>query len=84
MIRRAPTQIPMSDLDVQDVRDIIEAEKEIQKREQDLATKIRSLTDNPNITEADTEMLESIRKIKEEREIRLGLRPGGAVSMMIN
>jgi plasmid stabilization system protein ParE len=66
----------MSDLDVQDVRDIIEAEQEIQKREQDLATKIRGLTDNPAITDADAEILESIRKVKEEREIRLGIRPG--------
>ncbi|KAK7472699.1 hypothetical protein VKT23_000810 [Stygiomarasmius scandens] len=75
MIRRSPTQIPMSDMDVQDVRDMVEAEKEIQKRESELASKMKALADNPNMTDADADMLNNIRKVKEERERRLGIRP---------
>ncbi|THV02433.1 hypothetical protein K435DRAFT_963156 [Dendrothele bispora CBS 962.96] len=75
MIRRSPTQIPMSDLDVQDIRDMVEAEKEIQKREAELADQMKALADNPNMTDADNQMLENIRKIKEERERRLGIQP---------
>ncbi|TFK73918.1 hypothetical protein BDN72DRAFT_834246 [Pluteus cervinus] len=68
MIRRNPTLIPMSDLDVQDIRDMIEIEQQQAEAESSIQQK----------EQAADEMSDAARAAhaKQERARRLGLQTG--------
>ncbi|KAJ3865717.1 hypothetical protein EV359DRAFT_9318, partial [Lentinula novae-zelandiae] len=65
MIRRNPTLIPMNDNDVQDIRDIVNKGKVDPEGNEVLAAKMKKLADNPNFTNEDQKMLDSMRMWKE-------------------
>ncbi|KAJ7178367.1 hypothetical protein C8R43DRAFT_973112 [Mycena crocata] len=64
MIRRNPTLISMSDLDVQDVRDVIAK----QKTDTALLQKMKRMADNPDMEKEDLEMLEQLKTRYGDRE----------------
>jgi len=66
MIRRQPTLIPMTDEDVQDVRDMA-------KQKTDLSNQslLSNMTDNSSVTREDVEMKDGVSKAE-----RLGLDSG--------
>lgn len=69
MIRRSPTLIPMSDLDVQDIRNLVEYEQQ----------QSSAISDQPEKQPQDNaEMSDSARaaQAKQERARRLGLAAG--------
>ena len=80
MIRRTPTMIPMTDLDVQDVRDMVAKQKAEAQKSHSLMLKLKRMSENPNMTEEDKQMFMEITSglsaIKESRAKRLGLEPG--------
>ena len=76
MIRRNPTLIPMSDNDVQDIRDIANKDKHDLTEEQSLAIKMKRMADNPNFTSEDEKMLESMRKWTEREFAEKNVKPG--------
>lgn len=78
MIRREPTLIPMTDSDVQDVRDMVAKQKADLANHQALVAKMKRLADNPNMTSEDKEMYEQMKKALNERNKakRLGLDTG--------
>ncbi|KAJ3918053.1 hypothetical protein F5877DRAFT_4689, partial [Lentinula edodes] len=65
MIRRNPTLIPMNDNDVQDIRDIVNKGKVDPEGNEVLAAKMKKLADNPNFTNEDQKMLDSMKMWKE-------------------
>ncbi|KAJ6625452.1 hypothetical protein B0H10DRAFT_2211784 [Mycena sp. CBHHK59/15] len=71
MIRRNPTLISMSDLDVQDVRDAIAK----QKADSALMLKMKRMAENPAIDKEDMEMLDQLKARYGDKEKRLGLVP---------
>ncbi|KAF8973113.1 hypothetical protein BDZ97DRAFT_653973 [Flammula alnicola] len=76
MIRRNPTLIPMTDLDVQDVRDMVAKQKAELQNHQQLMVKMKRLADNPNMTKEDMEMFEQMKAsiaARNEKAKRLGL-----------
>jgi hypothetical protein len=82
MIRRNPTLIPMSDLDVQDVRDLVAKQKEEVLATQKTMQIMKRVAERP-LDQGDVQMFLQLkdfvtaRKEKEkEREVRLGLQPG--------
>jgi len=78
MIRRNPTLIPLTDEDVQDVRDMVAKQKADLQNHQQLMVKMKRLADNPNMSKEDMEMLEQIKGAlsRTEKNRRLGLEPG--------
>lgn len=78
MIRREPTLIPMTDSDVQDVRDKVAKQKAEMASHQALISKMKRLADNPNMTNEDREVYEQMKKSLNERNKakRLGLDAG--------
>ncbi|KAF9010528.1 hypothetical protein BDQ17DRAFT_1273079 [Cyathus striatus] len=75
MIRRSPTLIPMSDMDVQDIRDMVTNQKSNALGQQQLTTKMRRLAENPGMVKDDYDMLLHLNKTDKEKEKaqRLGL-----------
>jgi hypothetical protein len=61
MIRREPTLLSMTDLDVQDVRDMVAEQKAELANHQALLAKMRRLADNPNLTKEDVEMFDRFK-----------------------
>jgi len=78
MIRRDPTLIPMTDLDVQDVRDVVTKQKAEMANHQALIAKMKRLADNPLMTGEDMEMYEQLKEgVNEKNKARrLGLDAG--------
>ncbi|PPR05813.1 hypothetical protein CVT26_010093 [Gymnopilus dilepis] len=52
----------MSDLDVQDVRDMVIKQKEDFKNHQELMRKMRRLIENPTMSKEDQEMFEQMKE----------------------
>lgn len=73
MIRRNPTLIPMNDLDVQDIRDMVAK----QKADQQLMQKMKRLVESPDILKEDYDLITELSKDKARR---LGLDPDSAKS----
>ena len=80
MIRRNPTLIPMSDFDVQDVRDMLMKLKSDAQHHQQLLLKMKRLAENPNMEKEDLEMMEQLKvaTARYEKARRLGLEPGAS------
>ncbi|KAJ3813812.1 hypothetical protein EV368DRAFT_45028 [Lentinula lateritia] len=76
MIRRNPTLIPMNDNDVQDIRDIVNKGKVDPEGNEVLAAKMKKLADNPNFTNEDQKMLDSMRMWKEREDHERTVLPG--------
>lgn len=72
MIRREPTLILMTDLDVQDVRDVVAKQKAELANHQSLLSKMKRLADNPNLTKEDVEMFDRFKDGMSKAK-RLGL-----------
>ncbi|KAJ7268748.1 hypothetical protein B0H12DRAFT_1229638 [Mycena haematopus] len=68
MIRRTPTLISMSDLDVQDVRDVVTK----QKTDSALMLKMKRMAENPAMDNEDMEMLDQLKARYGDREKRDG------------
>jgi len=66
MIRRTPTLISMSDLDVQDVRDVLAK----QKTDSALMLKMKRMAENPAMDNEDMEMLDQLKARYGDREKR--------------
>ncbi|KAJ7747314.1 hypothetical protein B0H16DRAFT_1726085 [Mycena metata] len=73
MIRRTPTLINMSDLDVQDVRDALAK----QKTDIALMNKMKRMADNPAMDAEDMEMLDQLKARYGDRDTKgaLGANP---------
>lgn len=72
MIRRNPTLIPMTDLDVQDIRNMVAKQKEQAKA----LREVRRVAESPNIEQADLLIFKNIKAAqaqREEKDKRLGL-----------
>ncbi|KAK7005740.1 hypothetical protein R3P38DRAFT_3039340 [Favolaschia claudopus] len=77
MIRRDPTLINMSDLDVQDVREVIAK----QKTDSALMLKMKRMAENPGMDNEDLEMLEQLKAKYSDKEKR---DPAGASTSAAN
>ncbi|KAF8160799.1 hypothetical protein B0H34DRAFT_698113 [Crassisporium funariophilum] len=78
MIRRNPTMIPMSDLDVQDVRDMVAKQKSDLEKHQQLMVKMKRLAETSTMTKEDMEMFDHLKEAiarGSEKDKRLGLKP---------
>ena len=78
MIRRNPTLIQMSDLDVQDIRDLVAQQREDALHQQEALAEARRAAENPPM-EQTQDLLEKykVAEVKQqERNRRLGLDPG--------
>lgn len=75
MIRRNPTLIPMSDGDVQDVRDMVAKELETMQNRQVIMKKVQSLTEGPDMFGEGDEVFRQLLSF-EMKTKRLGLEPG--------
>ncbi|KXN91040.1 hypothetical protein AN958_03107 [Leucoagaricus sp. SymC.cos] len=62
MIRRNPTLIPLSDLEVQDVRDMYNKQKAEREKHEELLRKIKLFAQNPELLKDDPQMLEYLNK----------------------
>lgn len=82
MIRRNPTLIPMTDSDVQDVREMVAQQKEEEQKQQALVAQIKKLAEDTELSSEDSEMQEELKAAhakhdaKAEQRRRLGLDPG--------
>ncbi|RDB25291.1 hypothetical protein Hypma_007724 [Hypsizygus marmoreus] len=85
MIRRTPTLIPMSDFDVQDVRDLLARQKAEHAQHQLLMAKIKRIAENPNMEKEDFEVMEQFKAAaaRQEKARRLGLQPGTLLSYYV-
>ncbi len=61
MIRRPPTLIRMTDLDVQDVRDMVAQQKQDIEVQKTLMNKIKRVVEDPNMSPADLDLLEKYK-----------------------
>lgn len=68
MIRRSPTLISMSDLDVQDVRDVLAK----QKTDSALMLKMKRMAENPAMDSEDMEMLDQLKARYGDRDPKRG------------
>jgi hypothetical protein len=77
MIRREPTMIPMSDSDVQDVRDLVTTQTAEYERKQHIMNQMKIMAERPLADELPI-LMQIARQEKErlEREMRLGMEPG--------
>lgn len=78
MIRREPTMIPMSDSDVQDVRDLVATQTADYERKQQLMNQMKIMAERPLTDDEIPMLLQVARQEKDrlEREIRLGMEAG--------
>jgi len=72
MIRRNPTLIPMNDLDVQDIRDMVAK----QKADQQLMQKMKRLVESPEILKEDFDLMAELRGSIKDKVRRMGLDAG--------
>lgn len=86
MIRRDPTLIPVSDLEIQDIRELYNKQKADREKQDELLRKIKIFSQNPELLKDDPQMLEYLNKLtsgkqkekkQEEKSKRLGLDKGG-------
>lgn len=86
MIRRDPTLIPVSDLEIQDIRELYNKQKADREKQDELLRKIKIFSQNPELLKDDPQMLEYLNKLtsgkqkekkQEEKTKRLGLDKGG-------
>jgi len=75
MIRRNPTLIPMSDGDVQDVRDMVAKELETLQNKKAIMQKVQSLAEGPGMSEEGDEAFRQLLSF-EMKANRLGPVPG--------
>ncbi|KAH6914387.1 hypothetical protein BKA70DRAFT_1421165 [Coprinopsis sp. MPI-PUGE-AT-0042] len=81
MIRRNPTLIPMTDSDVQDVREMVAQQKEEEQKQQALVAQIKKLAEDTELASEDSEMQEELKALhakhdsKAEQRRRLGMDP---------
>lgn len=72
--------IPMTDLDVQDVRDMVAKQKANAQKTHSLMLRLKRMSENPNMTEEDKQMFMDITSglsaLKDNKAKRLGLEPG--------
>jgi hypothetical protein len=78
MIRRNPTLIPMSDSDVQDVRDLVAKQKVDGERKQRAVARMKALADTP-LKDMDMHVFNQLKELL-EREKRLGMQKGASTS----
>ena len=83
MIRRNPTLIPMSDYDVQDVRDLLTKQKGDAIQQQQLFYKMKRIAENPTMQQEDLEMMEQLRAAATKAK-RLGLGPQAGASKRVH
>lgn len=78
MIRREPTMIPMSDSDVQDVRDLVATQTAEYDRKQQIMNQMKIMAERPLTDEELPILMRVARQEKDrlERERRLGIEPG--------
>ncbi|KAF8628906.1 hypothetical protein AX15_003687 [Amanita polypyramis BW_CC] len=77
MIRRSPTLIQMSDLDVQDIRDMVAQQRE----DAQALAEVRRAAENPPAEKMETDLLEKYKAAEakqQERNRRLGLELGSS------
>ncbi|KDR75202.1 hypothetical protein GALMADRAFT_140734 [Galerina marginata CBS 339.88] len=67
----------MTDLDVQDVRDMVTKQKQDAHNHQQLMLKMKRLAENPGMTKEDQEMIDQMKEVlsRNEKAKRLGLDP---------
>jgi hypothetical protein len=77
MIRRNPTLIPMSDYDVQDIRDMLAKQKGDALQQQQLLLRMKRIAENPTMQKEDLEIMEQFKAAaaRYEKAKRLGLEP---------
>jgi len=82
MIRRNPTLIPLSDLEIQDVRDMYNEQKMEREKQEELLRKVKMFSQNPELLKEDPQMLDNLTKgmavtlkdkKQEDKAKRLGL-----------
>lgn len=82
MIRRNPTLIPLSDLEIQDVRDMYNEQKMEREKQEELLRKVKMISQNPELLKEDPQMLDNLTKgmavtlkdkKQEDKAKRLGL-----------
>ncbi|KAJ3567590.1 hypothetical protein NP233_g6279 [Leucocoprinus birnbaumii] len=82
MIRRDPTLIPLSDLEIQDVRDMYRKQRADREKHEELLRKIKMFSQNPELLKDDPQMIEYLNKSfatkqkekkQEDKVKRLGL-----------
>jgi len=85
MIRREPTMIPMSDSDVQDVRDLVATQTADYARKQQLMNQMKIMAERPLTDEEVPILMHVARQEKDrlERERRLGMEPGTSTGQTI-
>ena len=62
MIRRNPTLIPLSDLEIQDVRDVHNEQKAEREKQEELLSKVKMFSQNPELLREDPQMLDYLTK----------------------
>ncbi|KIK27946.1 hypothetical protein PISMIDRAFT_146870 [Pisolithus microcarpus 441] len=85
MLRRPPTMIPMSDSDVQEIRDLVAEQKALHEQKQKTLLQMKKIAERP-FTTNDPQAVAFLRMMserektrereKEERNKRLGISPG--------
>ncbi|PPQ99459.1 hypothetical protein CVT24_005266 [Panaeolus cyanescens] len=85
MIRRNPTLIPMTDLDVQDIREVVAKQKAEQVNMQQ---QIRRFIENPPTTREEVELFEQLKIMyaqkEKERQRKYGFANGVSFSHPIS
>ena len=87
MIRRSPTLIQMSDLDVQDIRDMVAEQREEALRLQQEQVEAKRKGEDSTTDKMDTSLLEKHKTAEakqQERNRRLGLDPGKLLLIVIH
>ncbi|KAF5322826.1 hypothetical protein D9619_002033 [Psilocybe cf. subviscida] len=90
MIRRTPTLIPMTDSDVQDVRDLVDKQRQAQMQHHQLMLKMKRLAAAHTYTQEDREMFEQLRASAvqaskaQAKAQRIGLQPDASSSSTAN
>lgn len=82
MIRREPTMIPMSDSDVQDVRDLVAGQMADYEKTQQILNKMKAMAERPPGDEDVPAFLQ--QKDRSEKDKRLGIQPGTSASVSAN
>lgn len=83
MIRREPTMIPMSDSDVQDVRDLVAGQILEYEKVQQMMKQMKRMAERPLADEEVPMLMHVAQRHTErlERERRLGIQPSGGKTL---
>ncbi|KAF9231456.1 hypothetical protein BU15DRAFT_56107 [Melanogaster broomeanus] len=87
MLRRPPTMIPMSDADVQDIRELVAHQKSQYDQKQKTLLHMKKIAERP-FAEDDPAAMAFLKQMsdrareREERNKRLGITPGQSSSCM--